>query len=194
MTSKPHPNVVALSGYSRSGKDTFAKFLVDKARTEGHFWDTIAIADVLKRQAAAECGIDVECFYHEDQKDRLNTLIGMTPRQYLIQYGAKKRAEHGETYFIDLLCEAIDQVEQDANWPDAIIVTDVRYPVEQKRLAERYNVKTVRIIRDERYINKNDGSDADFMENGQFDVNVLNGEEGLDKFELSSHQYYLYLV
>lgn len=79
--------LVGISGFKRSGKNTFADVLRQVAHERGLAFVAVAFADPLRRAAAAAYGVDVSNFTDDAKKDTLCEAWGITYRQMLINLG-----------------------------------------------------------------------------------------------------------
>lgn len=118
--------IIGMSGYARSGKDTFAAALIELG------WKRYALADSLKRAALALDPIVIT----EQGPTRLSFLVdnrgweqakeNADVRQLLQRLGTEVgRTYFGENAWIDVLDRQI--ADED---PERVVVTDVRFPNE----------------------------------------------------------------
>lgn len=142
--------LIGLSGYARSGKDEFAKVLVEEFG-----WTRVAFADKL-REVLYQLNpiVDVDAarmrktlYYVQDVIDSFgwdgykNTPYGPEIRRLLQRLGTEAgRQTLGENIWVDA---ALTGFEEDAK----IVVTDCRFPNEAQAIKERGGV-VVRIERD----------------------------------------------
>ena len=81
--------LIGLAGLARSGKDTFAEYLVTLLERKGIPVETYAFADPLKRAASEMFGIPVEIFYGGDERELVNKDWGISPRVMLQKLGTE---------------------------------------------------------------------------------------------------------
>lgn len=140
--------VLMLSGYKRSGKDSFYQTLTGK---NNYRWkitkkfeslpDIHDISSPTLRRAFADI-IKKELNINEDTKDMYDETIGMTPRDQCILYAREKKSNN-QDYFCQRLL--VDMLEDDKLY----IITDFRYPNEYTFMKQRFKyVYTMRISRD----------------------------------------------
>lgn len=84
-------HLVGISGFKRSGKNTFADVLRQVAHERGLAFVAVAFADPLRRAAAAAYGVDVSNFTDDAKKDTVCEAWGITYRQMLINLGEAMR-------------------------------------------------------------------------------------------------------
>lgn len=84
--------LVGISGFKRSGKNTFADVLRQVAHERGLAFVAVAFADPLRRAAAVAYGVDVSNFTDDAKKDTLCEAWGITYRQMLINLGEAMRS------------------------------------------------------------------------------------------------------
>jgi phosphomevalonate kinase len=77
--------IIGVSGKQLSGKDTFAKILIDK-----YGFTRVSIGDIIKQEYSQQTGLTLE----EIEKDKA------THRPGLIKLGKEKKEKHGQDYFI----------------------------------------------------------------------------------------------
>ena len=121
--------LLGLVGRKRSGKDTFAQYLVRHAG-----FARVAFADELKREIAEIMGITVEEL--EQHKDRYRGMFQ--------DYGTRKRQEDS-TYWIAKVAAHIDWLS-DTYGVSRVVVADVRLPNEASWVRARGG-GVVRLIR-----------------------------------------------
>ena len=124
----PAMKIIGMSGYARSGKDTFAAALIDLG------WKRYALADSLKAAALALDPLVATAPANAVQ--RLSLLVGNRGweeakaypdvRQLLQRLGTEVgRTYFGETAWIDVLDRQIEREQ-----PELVVITDVRFPNE----------------------------------------------------------------
>jgi hypothetical protein len=114
--------ILLLSGYARSGKDSVANLLEEECG-----FRRFAFADALKEMVAAHTGIPVALF-HSLQKDSVIPGSSKTYRDLLIEVADQKRAVDPDI-FSRLIATQI--VESDS---DRIVISDWRYKREESFL------------------------------------------------------------
>jgi len=107
--------VLGVSGAAGAGKDTFCKILQRHVNIRRY-----SLGDILKHEVREDClekyGIDpTNCTRKEK-----NSI-----RDYLVEYGSKKREETNGRYFIDKLSKEL--LGPDGNVKESVIITDIRY-------------------------------------------------------------------
>ena len=134
--------ILLLSGYARSGKDSVANLLEEECG-----FRRFAFADALKEMVAAQTGIPVALF-HSLQKDSVipGPSSSKTYRDLLIEVADQKRAVDPDI-FSRLIATQI--VESDA---DRIVISDWRYRREESFLRSTldptiYQIQRGRVIR-----------------------------------------------
>lgn len=122
--------VVGITGYKRSGKDTFGSTLMLKFPKIVR----LALADEMKRELAKFLGITIE---------RIETFKDPHYRKPL-QDLATCRRRIDENYWLSRLCE---QVGIAIDCGARVVVPDIRLPIEAERLRKRFGAKIVRLHR-----------------------------------------------
>jgi len=121
-------HLVGISGFKRSGKNTFADVLRQVAHERGLAFVAVAFADPLRRAAAAAYGVDVSNFTDDAKKDTVCEAWGITYRQMLINLGEAMRGIDAN-HWVKALQQWVVSRQLGANWlcqPLLITVTDVR--------------------------------------------------------------------
>ena len=111
------PLIVGLTGYKQSGKDTFARVLIER----GGFV-RVAFADALKMEVAKWCGITMTQL--EAEKEQLRRVLQLR--------GTARRMERA-SYWTDLARVSILALMSVGS---GIVITDVRYPNEATMIRE----------------------------------------------------------
>jgi hypothetical protein len=133
--------ILLLSGYARSGKDSVANLLEEECG-----FRRFAFADALKEMVAAHTGIPVSMF-HSQQKD--TAILSISPKTYrdlLIEVADQKRAIDPDI-FSRIVASQI--VESDASY---VVISDWRYKREESFLRSildpaTYHIQRGRVIR-----------------------------------------------
>jgi hypothetical protein len=119
--------VIGLGHYSRTGKDTLCKAILEEAQTRDIRATRLSFADKLKdisHQLYGWAGLREAEVY--DRRPELRDIplepIGLTPVEIWIEVGNKMRDVYGRTW-VDLVRSQIPQ------W-DLVVITDVRFPNE----------------------------------------------------------------
>ena len=129
------PTVIALSGASRSGKDTVAEYL---AR---HGYERVAVADRLKQAVEFVFGLSARQLWG-DERDVVVEQLGLTPRELYQRFSDACRALDDEVWTRPF--EA--QLEVRRAQGKLTVWTDVRTEAELE-LARRVGATVVRVIR-----------------------------------------------
>ena len=134
--------ILLLSGYARSGKDSVANLL-----EEEHGFRRFAFADALKEMVAERTGIPVSLF-HSLQKDSLIGLPGSskTYRDLLIEVADKERAVDPDIF------SRIVAAQIRESGADRVVISDWRYKREETFLRSWldpaiYLVRRGRVVR-----------------------------------------------
>lgn len=110
---------IGITGYARSGKDTFAINLKSYFASIGISSELFSIANILKKNVDEECkhnyGISA---FTQDSDEKL------VIRNFLVEKGCQKRDESGGTYWTSLLQPEIDKAISENKIP---IITDIRF-------------------------------------------------------------------
>lgn len=125
--------ILGVAGFARSGKDTFADYLVTKG------WQKWAIAEPIKWLAIAGHP-RVERVVADHGWEFAKRALWVRP--LLQNIGATIRSEFGDVFLIDLLFEKVD----DSGLEAPVVVSDVRTQAEIDYIRRRGG-KTVRIVR-----------------------------------------------
>lgn len=115
--------LIGLTGQPRSGKDTFAKHLV-----ENHGYKHRAFATPLKAAAAILLGREVWEMNGENDFDRESILPewGFSTREFLQKFGTEcLRNQIREDFWIQAMLNSLRMT-------DKVVITDVRFPNEAK--------------------------------------------------------------
>lgn len=123
--------IYMLGGKARSGKDMVANMIKRHFEKENKKCIILQISEYLKYYAEKVLNWDRT----EDTK----------PRAFLQEIGTSIR-QNKETFLIDRLVEDINIL---SSYCDAIVISDVRLPLEFKMVKEKFeNVKNIHIVRD----------------------------------------------
>ncbi len=118
--------LVGISGFKRSGKNTFADVLRQVAHERGLAFVAVAFADPLRRAAAAAYGVDVSNFTDDAKKDTLCEAWGITYRQMLINLGEAMRSVDAD-HWVKALRQQVESTHPVLNKLSMLVtVTDVR--------------------------------------------------------------------
>jgi len=104
--------LVGISGFKRSGKNTFADVLRNVAHERGLAFVAVAFADPLRRAAAAAYGVDVSNFTDDAKKDTVCEAWGITYRQMLINLGEAMRSVDADHWVKTLRQQVLSLPEQ----------------------------------------------------------------------------------
>ena len=114
--------ILLLSGYARSGKDSVANLLEEECG-----FHRFAFADALKEMVAAVTGIPVVMF-HSLQKDTVAPGFSKTYRDLLIEIADQKRAIDPDIFSRIVATQIVE------NDSDRIVISDWRYKREESFL------------------------------------------------------------
>lgn len=134
--------IIGLSGYARSGKDTFCTMMLRSLQNRGFTAERMALADYLKismRDGILNMfGIDLlDCTSEE------KTLL----RPMMVAYGGIRRAQSEGTFFTNYLTGRINQ-----SVSDYVIITDIRYDeYDRDEISWLKSFKNSKLIAIERY-------------------------------------------
>ena len=119
--SPMHPNLIAIAGISRCGKDTFYQTLI-KVKPGGI---RISVGDIIREECAefikATTGIDPS-----NCTDKEKEII----RPILVGYGITKRKQTDGGYFVDKLQKKMDYISSQPSFNFAVnyfVITDIRF-------------------------------------------------------------------
>lgn len=140
--------IVLVSGFSGSGKDTFADFLAN-----GFGFKKMAFADKLKRHTAVKYGFDPMLTLTQSGKRQVIHINGidLSVRDCLIYESKKFKSLCGENIFAKHITDRINELN-DINDNTDIVISDFRFPNEYHWLRGELdtNIVTVRINRYEK--------------------------------------------
>jgi len=127
--------ILLLSGYARSGKDSVANLLEEEKG-----YRRFAFADALKEMVASAMGFPVELF-HSRQKDSLVPGSSKTYRDFLLETARVERARD-----LDVFSRIVskDILAADTN---RVVITDWRYKREESFLRSFFDPAAYQIIR-----------------------------------------------
>lgn len=123
--------VVGISGYAKSGKDTAAEALM--ARSKDLWFLRVAFADALKRELAQALNLSVSDFCERLGDPSYKEAV----RPLLVEWGRFRRFQRPD-YWLDLAKHEIDRLGRPSLWsekkvmrpsgmPIRIVITDLRY-------------------------------------------------------------------
>lgn len=122
--------LIGLSGRAKSGKDTVADYLKDRHRFQGY-----ALADPLKKAAAAMFGVPIELFYDQSVKEKIIPEWGFSPRQIAqllgTEGGRKLFREDIWTKRAELEWETFKRCTNPA-YLHGMVITDLRFENESE--------------------------------------------------------------
>lgn len=139
--------ILLLSGYSGSGKDTFADIFIELCETLGVSYKKYAFAEEVKKDISKMYSVPLEMLYtQEGKRSIISTSDGnKTLRQLLIEYSADMKKKHGDDYWAQIVCKQFD------NSNKIHIVSDWRYNIEYETVMNYFKdhatIKTIRIYR-----------------------------------------------
>ena len=134
--------ILLFSGFSRAGKDTTAKLLIQR-----YDYTRFALGDILKEICSEKTGIPIYNFHIDSLKDVKDSENGKSPRDYCIEEG-NRLAEEDPEYLCKLLKKRIDSFLE-RHPRKHIVITDIRRKNEQHFFLDNYpeNCHTVYIKR-----------------------------------------------
>ena len=132
--------ILLLSGYARSGKDSVANLLEEEKG-----YRRFAFADALKEMVAAHTGIPVGMF-HSLQKDSVISGSSKTYRDLLIEIADQKRAIDPDIFSRIVAAQIVE------SGVDRVVISDWRYKREESFLRSFldptvYHIQRVRVHR-----------------------------------------------
>ncbi len=129
-------HIVAFTGRKGHGKDTAARYLKKEIFLVGrnHFdYVTFAFADILKSIAADSLGLGSHDMETIKRNSRIKIANQFSLREYFNTLGDAIKDKLGYDIWAKLTIEDIDRTIK-AIEPHYIIITDLRYPVEEAHL------------------------------------------------------------
>lgn len=125
--------LIGLTGLARSGKDTFARFLVEK-----HGFKQMAFADPVKLTAAPLFGFSYEYVFSDQFKFEVQRPWVLTGREILQKLGTEAiRGTFGDDFWIRRLIDAYLVTYAGV---ESVVVTDVRFENEAEAIREQGGV------------------------------------------------------
>jgi len=133
--------LIGISGLAGSGKDTFAKFINDKAIDDYRDVQLYAFADPLKEVCSVLFNVDIDRFYDRDHKETIITEWNKSPRTMMQLVGTDLvRRGISDAFWIDRARSALNSAHA-----SIFIVTDVRFENEAQFIRDSggimYHVK-----------------------------------------------------
>lgn len=119
--------IFAFLGRKRSGKDTSAEILKEILDERGITYHELAFADPMKKTLADMFSVSEELFHDQSKKETKCVLGKYSPRELLCWYGDMMRGRFGDDFFVNATKKVI---EEKLETVDAVIVTDLRFPIE----------------------------------------------------------------
>lgn len=120
--------VYAFVGRKKSGKDTYAKKLID-GKLKDKKVRSIAFATFIKLALTNMFGVkDPMVFYDQKRKEVEDVFGGHTARDLMCWYGKMMRQKFGDTFFVDIVENQIVDAENEGC--EAVVITDVRFKPE----------------------------------------------------------------
>lgn len=210
--SRSNKQIILVSGFSGSGKDTVSKFLPQYKR--------LAFADELKDQVSDTYNIPIQelitkkgknkiiientlknrirSFFHRNKyilvdKTTLCKIYSVFPsknlvkiRDLLIQHGEKQKEIYNDTYWASLVAGEIKH----GNY-EKIIITDYRFPIEYEYLYHSlpdYEIKRIRVDRTPLHQTV-DSYTENALNNTHFD-HVISNNGTIKEFENKVYNFY----
>jgi hypothetical protein len=141
MKNTKKPTAIMLVGKARVGKDTFA----DIAKTINPSLKSYSFAANLKHICAIITGEPLDAF--NTRKAEFNDAWGMTHREILQIVGTDCLRDHfNKEVWVKSLVQTISK---ETNFESDIVITDCRFPNELNSMVGKYNVATVKILRED---------------------------------------------
>ena len=133
--------ILLLSGYARSGKDSVANLL-----EEEHGYRRFAFADALKEMVAAHTGIPVSMFHSQQKDTAISSISPKTYRDLLIEIADQKRAVDPDIFSRIVGTQIIE------SGSDRVVISDWRYRREESFLRSFldpaiYQIRRARVVR-----------------------------------------------
>lgn len=141
--------IVAICGLKRSGKDTIANYLSEK-----HNFKHVKIAGPLKQVCGILFGFTQKQM-EEDEKDIIDTRLGITPRVALQFFGTEMMQykiqeilpDIGRNFWIDLLLEKLN--DEHANY----VISDLRFLHEYNAIRAKHNIFIIKVSKEDNQLN-----------------------------------------
>lgn len=130
-----NPKIILVSGYARSGKDTFAQAMIPILTASHRVSFAYELKEVANRTLWMLGLSDIDLHKDEDKVKYRDILIGI----------ARTARKADPSIFARLACRRIDEIRAAGSH---VIVTDWRYANEHEYLCEKYgheNIKTVMV-------------------------------------------------
>ena len=143
----PDPYLIGLAGLAGAGKDTAADRLCDQHGFERH-----AFAEPIRTMVTAflvEIGVDYDCLFDRQRKERPLPHVDVSPRQLLQAIGMSCREQFDPQFWVraTAMVLGLHDLPHSAPVHDRIVITDVRFP-EEAAWIKSFGGVIVRIERD----------------------------------------------
>ena len=137
--------IILISGYKRSGKDTVGKLLTDLGDSDGRKQYNYKFASPVIATALEQYDKPFPIEDYETCKDdRFN--------KHLLKVSDEVKSEHGEYVFLKQTIESLIAVEklesESQKYPTRVIITDLRLIIEEATIYETFkDVTVVKVVR-----------------------------------------------
>ncbi len=131
-----YTTIFGFIGRKGSGKDTAANYIsesVNEFKEPGTVSAFFAFADPLKNMVCETLGITRSEEEYLKRHPGIKVAGGLDIRSFHNKYGDVLKSRFGKTIFTDITIDRINDTYQSIN-PDTILVTDVRFPMEDAAL------------------------------------------------------------
>ena len=177
--------VIGVSGYARSGKDTFVKIASNILNKNGYNTKKLAFADGLKSDLDdwLKEKYNVSAWTNDDDEKKLI-------RPFMVAHGCGKRFQTGGQYWIDKVNQSLST---DNSNNTIYFISDVRFDNEAKWLHENWDGYLVHLKRYSCYTSVLDGKSTNKVLHRSYDDAPNEEELKQDPLVLSQADYKLEL-
>ncbi len=177
--------ILLIAGYAGSGKDEFAKQLMNLCENYSISFKKYAFADEVKKEVSKLYGVPLENLYTQTGKASsitISTGETKTLRQLLIEHSAYMKSLYGNEYWAQIVSKEIDTGK------DLIILSDWRYNSEIETINAYFHDHTIVKIRIVRPLLKvlEDSSEHE-LDNYKFDI-VINNYSSIDHLQTKAYE------
>ncbi len=139
--------IIGLCGSAGSGKSTCANFLLKENFNLPFRSEEFTFSEPLKHACKALYGFSDEELYDRELKEKINPLVGYSPRQKLQWLGTDIiRKYEGEDFFVNIMKRKIEESSS-----SLFVISDVRFPNEEKMIRD-YDGLLINISRREKNV------------------------------------------